>query len=103
MRKLRDFFFRKTKKEFKEINKGNIKAFLQQISKEIDQSFSGQESTALEELLEKELQHWLNKTVFSGSSLDPNAVKLGICLGLKETLRKINEAEELEKAPKYIA
>lgn len=85
---------KKKKKQFKEIDKKNIKEFLKTLSNSIDETFSGQESITLEKVFKKELENWIHETVFKGENLNPRAVKLGVCLGLLESLRKINETEE---------
>jgi hypothetical protein len=95
-------FKRKKKKkldfsEIKKLNKENLEAFLKEVSKSVDISFSGQESNYLEKQFAKEVDSWLKVTIFASKELDIDAVKLGICLGLKEGLRKVNEAEEMRR------
>lgn len=87
----------KKEKKFDTVNEKNYKDFLTEISKAIDNSFNGQESITLQQVFEKEVSTWLNNTIFAGKKLDPNAIKFGICLGLKESLRKINESEQKAK------
>jgi len=93
--------FRKDKKKkpkkLEMVNKGNLKAFLNEVSKSINANFSGQESVALQKDLENEFNVWLKNTIFAGKSLDPEAIKIGVVLGVLQTLRKINEAEEKTK------
>lgn len=86
----------KTKK-YKTLNKKNFHSFFKEITKSVDLVFSGQESKLLEKAMEKELDLWLKATIFADKELDVEAIKIGICLGIKESLRKINEAEEFRK------
>lgn len=86
----------KRRKKIRKIDKNNVQEFLKKVSMAVDQTFSGQESSSLEELYRKELKAWIEKTIEKGDILDADAVKLGVCLGLFETLRKVNEAEEKE-------
>ncbi len=99
-----DFFRRKKKKktEQEKISKENLKTFLKEISSSVDLNFSGQESNQLEKILKAELQNWFAKTIGKDRPLDSTSLKIGVCLGIIETLRKINEAEEIEKVT-YIA
>lgn len=89
-------------KNFIRIDKNNIENFLKEVAKSVDANFSGQESIKLQKYFEQEFNAWLKQTIFAGRALDPNAVKLGVVLGLKEALRKINEAEEQERTVSYI-
>lgn len=101
LRKLR----RKSKakeKTFKELDEENIEKFLEEVTKSVDENFSGQESNQLEESFRHELNIWLRNTIFAGKKLDPDAVKFGVVLGITETLRKVNEAEEQERVTSYI-
>lgn len=87
----------KKKSKFDKIDKENLEAFLAEITKSVDFTFSGQESIQLEKKMKNEVQVWLKETIFSGKQLDPAAIKLGVCIGIQETLRKINETEEQER------
>jgi len=93
---LKDLFKKgkKKKKKQESVDKSNLKAFLKKISVSVDQTFAGQESVVLQKIFEKELESWIAETVLKGEKLSPNAIKFGVCLGLLESLRKINEAEE---------
>lgn len=89
---------KKNAKKIKQLNKRNIEIFLNEITKSVNATFSGQESLYLENVLRIEVQTWLKNTILSGKELDPIAVRFGVCLGLQEALRKINEAEKEERA-----
>lgn len=81
-------------KDFPEINKGNLENFLKEITKSVDANFSGKESVQLQKFFQNELNAWVEQTILAGKPLDTEAVKVGVILGLKEALRKINEVEE---------
>jgi len=87
----------KKKRKSKKINKRNLDSFLREVTKSVDTTFDGQESNQLERLMRKEIQTWLKSTVLSGKDLNSDAILLGVCLGVCETLRKINEEEEPKK------
>lgn len=84
------------------VNKENLENFLEQITTSIDENFSGRESNQLEQLMRKELDTWLDQTVNKNKPLDMISVKVGVCIGILESLRKINETEEKERVT-YIA
>jgi len=93
---------RKKKKNKPLVNKKNLKNFLQHVTKSIDQNFSGQESKQLELILKGQLDSWFQNTIQQGNPLDAISVKVGVCLGILETLRKVNESQNKEKIG-YIA
>lgn len=100
---MRWFDRKKKKRKIQTITKKNLMSFLKEVATSVDQTFSGQESEILQKILEKELDHWLKNTIFKNQPLNSEDVKVGICLGLMEALRKINESEEKETNPFYIS
>lgn len=87
----------KEKKKPMIVTKENLKIFLEGVTKSVNANFNGQESNALEKDLEREFNHWLKNTIFAGKPLDPDSVKIGVVLGILQTLRKINENEDKTK------
>lgn len=84
-------------KEYKAVNKDNYQSFLKEVGEAVDLTFAGQDSVLLEQAVKQELDYWLKNTIFAGKELDPPSLKLGICLGIREALRKVNEAEEIPR------
>lgn len=86
------------------VDKENLDAFLKEIMNSVDKIFSGQESATLEKMMAHEFENWVKHTINQDQPLDMETLKIGVCLGLRESLRKINEAEEKpKKAGAYIA
>jgi len=89
--------------KYPKVDKNNIDAFLKDVSISIDKTFSGNESSTLQKHFQEELTNWIKSTIEQGQELDPATIKLGICLGIKEVLRLINEAEKDKDRPVYVA